>query len=101
MDSLKVYAIGAVNRLIGRCVSVVPGKLGPANIQPSISEDLHMNKLLAALIVAAFATSGAIASDKKAAPAAAPAASGAKAEAKKDEKKAEAKKEEKKAEAKK
>lgn len=101
LDSTKVYAIRPVNRLTRRCVSHLPGNMGPVHSNQVSTEDLNMNKLLAALIVAAFATTGAFASDKKAAPAAAPAASGAKAEAKKDEKKAEAKKEEKKAEAKK
>src|SRR5436309_1866842 len=88
-----------VNRLARRCVDRSPP--GWRGVNSTFERSIQMNKLLAALIAAAFAATGAFAADAKkeeAKPAAAAsAASASKKEEKKvakEEKKAEAKKEE-------
>lgn len=84
----KFYVSRTVNRLTMPCVDRKPSQSRRAS--STFERYFDMNKLLAALIAAAFATAGAFAADAKkeeAKPAAA-AASAAKKDAKKEDKKA-------------
>jgi hypothetical protein len=84
---------GAVNRLTAAPVGALPPSWG-RRLQVNFSKGIFfMNKLLVALIAAAFATTGAFANEPAKKDAAAKPAAAASA-AKKDEKKAEMKKEE-------